>query len=146
MAKKIKNVAAKNEGSMAKSGAARKKAGWIFTAGFAIALIGGIITGVNAVSPGTVGNDMISLMAGILVVIGLGVGLLNINDREILLFLVSAMALVIASVGFSSLNTMPGMGDVVKFLAGLTGMIGIFIAPAAVIVALKVIYATAREA
>jgi hypothetical protein len=120
--------------------------GWAFMIGFIIALIAGIIAGVNAVAPGTVPIDLTSLMIGILVVIGIIVGMVNISQNEVLLFLVSAMALIVTPTGFSALNAIPGMGAVAAFLTGLTTMIAIFVAPAAVIVAVKAIYATAREA
>lgn len=133
-------------GKMATSETGKNIGGWAFIIGFVIALIAGSIAGINAVAPGTVSMDLTSLMIGILVVIGIIVGLVNVSQSEVLLFLVSAMALIVTPTGFSALNAIPGMGMVAAFLTGLTTMIAIFVAPAAVIVALKTIYATAREA
>lgn len=78
-------------------------------------------------------------IAIILVVLGLIVGILNISEKETSSFLIAAIALLVA--GASSFTVLGGAGEVV---AKILGFIAIAVAPAAVIVALKAVYALGR--
>ncbi len=78
-------------------------------------------------------------IAAILVILGLIVGILNISEKETSSFLVAAIALLVA--GTSSFAALGGAGDIVT---KILGFIGIAVAPAAVIVSLKAIYALGR--
>mgnify|MGYP005838754115 CR=1 FL=1 len=111
-----------------KSKKSRKKGfgGWAFLVGFILALIFGII-GVSQV------------IAWILVVIGLIIGFLNITEKEVKPFLMSATVLVIISaLGGNAMNIIPTVGNV------LNAILLLFI-PATVIVALKSAFALARD-
>ena len=70
----------------------------------------------------------------VLVLLGLVVGFLNITEKESTPFLVAAIALMAA--GAAQLSRLPFVG---KQLATIIGAITIFVAPAAIIVALKAI-------
>ena len=96
-----------------------------FIAGYAISVIAGIWWPDNA---GVIAT---------LVVLGLVVGLLNITGREIIPYLVAAIALVVVGnfEAFESLNlAVDGLGDKVN---DIVAMLAIFTAPAAVIQAIK---------
>lgn len=70
----------------------------------------------------------------VLVVLGLIVGFLNITEKEVTPFLVAAIALMAA--GSAQLSRLPFVG---VQLTKIIGAITIFVAPAAIIVALKAI-------
>lgn len=101
--------------------------GWAFIIGVIIAVLIGLFDPSN------------SLWLGILVVIGLIVGFLNVTSAESTDFLLAAVALVVvAALG----------GDVLKDVSLLSNVLGTMMAlvvPATVIVALKAIYSLARS-
>ena len=76
----------------------------------------------------------------ILVLLGVVVGLINVTGKETLGFLVSAMALIIASsaVAFTLAAIWTG-------LTVILGNIITFVSPAAIVVAIKTIYALAQD-
>ena len=78
----------------------------------------------------------------ILVLLGLIVGFLNVNAKETVEFLVAAIALMAAGAGAANLAIIPGIGT---YLAGILKFILAFVAPAAVVVAFKAIYAMAEK-
>lgn len=98
-----------------------KIGGWAFILGLVIAILFGLI-GYNP-----------SWAIGLLVVLGLIVGFLNITDKETVPFLVASIALLAAG----SAN----LGELWVNLNGLLGNISVFVAPAAIIVAIKAVYA-----
>jgi len=103
-----------------------------FLAGMLLAIIGG------GVDPD---NGTIVL---VLVILGIVVGLFNITSREMIPFLVAAVALVVVgTVGaFGSLDkVVDGMGDV---LNGMVDNIAVFMTPAAIITAIRVVWSLAR--
>ena len=76
----------------------------------------------------------------VLVALGIIVGLLNITAKETTTFLVAALALIIAS-SASALT-------LAAIWTGLTSILGnviIFVSPAAIVVALKTVYALAQD-
>jgi hypothetical protein len=79
----------------------------------------------------------------ILVIMGIFVGFFNITSKELMLFLVAAIALVVSGTGgFEELNKLTtGFGDsinaIVRYIAN-------FMAPAAIINAVKVVWQVAR--
>ena len=75
------------------------------------------------------------LVTSALVLLGLLVGFLNINDKDTTHFLVAVIA--IAAAGNANLDIVPFVGSQ---LQNILRNIAIFIAPAAIIVALKAIY------
>lgn len=78
----------------------------------------------------------------ILVVLGIIVGLLNITAKETVEFLVASMALVIAGIAAGGFATIPLVG---RYIADILAGLVVLVAPAAVIVAIKAIKATAKD-
>ncbi|MBM3943430.1 MAG: hypothetical protein FJ316_11020 [SAR202 cluster bacterium] len=96
-----------------------------FIAGYVLAIIGGIWVP---------SNQAIILL---LVILGLIVGLLNVTGKEIIPYIIAAIALIIVGNfdAFSPLNRVwAGFGDK---LNDIVGMMAIFSAPAAVIQAIR---------
>jgi len=94
---------------------------------FAVGLILAVIFGYS----GNVG------LSWLLVLLGLVVGFLNITEKEATTFLVASIALMSAT-GAANLTVLWGP------LGGILGGVITFIAPAAVVVAIKAVYETAR--
>ena len=108
-----------------------KYGSWSFIAGLVIAIIAGLA---NA-------SQLSSIVVLVLVVIGILVGLLNVTEKEATSFLIAAIALLaIGSV--SSMSVIPLVGDRITVALGA---IAVFVAPAALIVAVKEIYGLAKD-
>ena len=108
---------------MAKSTISAKLGHWIFLAGFAIAVILGIILPEK------------TWIAGILVLLGVIVGFLNIRVDETHDFLLASVALLIAAKSFQFI---PAIGPL--SLEHILTYIAIFVAAAAVIVSLTTVW------
>ncbi len=108
---------------------------YAFLLGIVIAIIAGLLHGMIATYAGAV--------TLLLVVLGLIVGFLNIKDKEISNFLIGAIALMV--VGSANLavidEIVAGLGTV---LQAIINYILVFVAPAALIVALKRVYMLAK--
>ena len=116
--------------------AMKKLAGTIgllaFLVGIILAIVGGI---------GYHDNSGITLT---LVIVGILVGVLNITGKEVLPLLIAAIALIVVGLtkGFAPLNDLGGeagtkLNDIVAYIA-------IFVTPAAIISAVRAIWAVAR--
>ena len=117
MAKKSANVDMKKMGHIA------------FIVGILVAIVAALV-------PALQGDIAVWLM----VILGLIVGFLNISAKEVSGFLIAAMALIIAS-SASALS-------LAVIWVGLTSILGnviIFVAPAAIIVAMKAVIALAEK-
>lgn len=101
---------------------------WAFIAGVLLAIVAGIA-------------DLLQGLEWILVVLGLIVGFFNITPKESTPFLIAAIALLAASTGGTVLETLPGIGDL---LSKIFGKIVLFVAPAAVVVALREVVGLAQ--
>ena len=100
---------------------------WAFIVGVVIAVLFGLF---GSLSP---------LWLGILVVLGLVVGLLNVTGSESSGFLLAAISLVIVSAfGRNILSAVP-------FLGGILDAIMALVVPATVIVALKAVHGLAKN-
>jgi hypothetical protein len=110
----------------------RKIGEWAFLACVVIAILAGIAIPADAA------------VVAALVVLGIIVGLLNISEKETTAFLIAAIALMVAgTAGFSSLETVvAGLGNMVTAILSYRG---VFVAPAAVIVALKAVWAMGKK-
>ncbi len=111
---------------------------YAFLLGILIAALVGIVEGASlAVLP-------VGVIALVLLVLGLIVGFLNIKDSEITGFLVAAIALTLASsANFSAIDSLVApLGAIVN---AILANFAVFVAPAAVIVALKAIMNAARD-
>ncbi len=76
----------------------------------------------------------------VLVLLGLVVGILNISVKETTDFLVAAVALIVA--GTANISVIPMVG---ALLQAVLGNITVFVAPAAIVIALKDVYALANK-
>jgi len=112
---------------------------YAFLIGVAVAIIAGVLYGAGQ-------TGMLGQAAGwiplILVVLGIVVGFLNIKDKETDKFLIASLALLAVPATGLWLNQIPMVG---VYLLGIVGNVAVFVAPAALIVALKAIYALASE-
>lgn len=102
---------------------------WSFILGVVIAIVAGIA--------GTAYGETIAM---VLVILGVIVGLLNISQKEISNFLIAAIALLLT--GAAGLDSLPAIGSMIGPI--LTN-IATFVAPAAVIVALKAVYELGKK-
>ena len=100
---------------------------WSFYAGLAVAVIATIM------SPSGIGTT-VALVLGVL---GIIVGLLNVVEKEVKLFLLATIAFMVGASALSAiLSTVPGVG---AFVPSLLQAVVIFVAPGAAVVALKAI-------
>lgn len=109
---------------------------WAFLLGALVALVAGVFGGALAVYEGWI------LL--LLVFLGLVVGILNITEKEVDKFLVAAVAMIlVGSANLTAANTVVfGLGTV---LQSVVVNLARFVAPAALIVALKAIYNLAKS-
>jgi hypothetical protein len=109
---------------------------WAFILGVIIAIIAGLAGGAVVAYTGTI--------TLILVILGLIVGFLNIGEKDTGAFLVAAIALmVIGTANLATIDTIiPSLGTVIQ---AVVRYIAIFVAPAALVVALKAIYNLASK-
>ena len=124
---------------MSRDSTSRTQGGLVVALG-AIAFLAGMLLAIIA---GGVSRDNGTIVL-VLVILGIIVGLFNITSREMIPFLVAAVALVVVgTVGaFSSLDDITdGLGRV---LNGMVDYIAVFMTPAAIITAIKVVWSLAR--
>jgi len=105
---------------------AGKLGSWAFIVGAALAVVSGLVPTLQAQS----------WLLWALVVLGVVVGLLNVTAKETTGFLVAAIALMLTS---------PAAGTLGGMVSIMLSNIAVFVAPAALIVALKAIYDLARD-
>lgn len=112
---------------------------WIFLAGIIIAIVTALI--IDPTSNGA------KTVVWVLALLGLIVGLINVTLKDEVPFLVATTVLLLASGTFvASLNYLPlVVAPAVTKLTSMLVYITFFVAPAGLIVALKAIYAFARE-
>jgi hypothetical protein len=114
-----------------------KIGGWAFIVGVVIALVAGFIP-----------DQYQGVMTAILVVVGLIVGFLNVTERETTPFLMAAVAIMIAlyTAGSGIERDAAALGDIGRYLLSVMNSVNVFVFPATIVVALKAIYALARDA
>jgi hypothetical protein len=110
---------------------------YAFLVGVAIATLGAIASWAGALAATQQG-----WMSAVLVVLGVVVGLLNITEKESQPFLLATVALLVAgTASFAALNTaIPNLGS---FVDQIVANLSVFVAPAAVILAVKSTWAMA---
>jgi hypothetical protein len=101
---------------------------WAFIVGLIIALVAGIFF------PGN------WIVAVILLILGIIIGFLNITAKETMLFLVATIALIIVGNAFAVIT----VGDIGKFLGNILSYVAALMAPAAIIVAIKALWAIGK--
>jgi len=100
---------------------------WAFIVGVLIAVIAGLVPAWQTAT-----------VTWILVILGLVVGLMNITAKETVEFLVATIALML----IGSAGAIPALGTIIlSILANIVA----FVAPAALVVALKAVYELARK-
>ncbi|RLI99051.1 MAG: hypothetical protein DRP06_04290 [Candidatus Aenigmatarchaeota archaeon] len=105
---------------------------YIFLLGIIVAVVAGLA--VNYISAYT------EIIGVILVIVGIIVGLLNIEAEEVESFLIAAIALAVT--GGASFGA---LGTIGLYLSAIVTNIATLVAPAAVIVAIKAVYKFAKE-
>jgi hypothetical protein len=124
---------------MSRDSTSRTQVGLVVALG-AIAFLAGMLLAIIA---GGVSRDNGTIVL-VLVILGIIVGLFNITSREMIPFLVAAVALVVVgTVGaFASLDDIiDGLGRV---LNGMVDYIAVFMTPAAILTAIRVVWSLAR--
>ncbi len=107
---------------------------WAFIVGLVIALAVGIMAALgtaDAIMPATI---------IVLIILGLLIGFLNITAKEILLFLVATIALIVVGSVFAPLTTF----SVGKILDAVLALIATLMAPAAIVAAIKALWAVGK--
>jgi hypothetical protein len=101
---------------------------WAFIVGFVLAILAGIIWPTN------------QAIVVVLVILGIIIGFLNVSSKEFMLLLLATIALVVVGNAFAPLGTLR-VGEV---LGNILSRIGVLVAPAAIIVAIKALWAVAK--
>lgn len=101
---------------------------WAFIIGLIISVIGGIVLPQN------------TILIIVLIILGIIIGVLNITAKEIMLFLVATIALVVVGNVFAPLAVL-GIG---KILGSMLGYVATLMAPAAIIGAIKALWAVGK--
>ena len=109
---------------------------WAFIVGLIIAVVVGILA---VLSPG-IGMAIMPAIIIVLIILGLIVGFLNITAKEILLFLVATIALIVVGGVFAPLKTF-GIG---AMLDAILALVATLMAPAAVVAAIKALWAVGK--
>ncbi len=106
---------------------------WAFIIGVVLAILFGLIPA-----------EWEGMATLVLVILGLVVGFLNVSEKESTPFLIAAAALMITGSAGDTLALIKP--DVLgSFLANAVSKIGVFVAPAAIVVALKAIQSLAKN-
>lgn len=115
------------------------------------AFLGGIILSVIlGVLASFVPTGLLPILFGLLFILGIVVGLVNISEKEVNSFLMATIALLIAATSWNSMLgvTLGLFGDfgsaMTGMVTGFTSMLVAFVSPAAFIVALKAVYKLAQ--
>ena len=103
---------------------------WSFIVGLVVA----VLVGLYAEASG--------LMVTILVILGLIVGFLNVAEKEVHGFLMASVALLLAGSAGSLLSSIPAIGSI---LGNILNNFVVFVAPAAIVVAIKELYNLAKN-
>jgi hypothetical protein len=107
---------------------------WAFIVGLVIAVVVGILAALG------MATAIMPAIIIVLIILGLIVGFLNITAKEILLFLVATIALIVVGGVFAPLKTFAiGM-----ILDNILALIATLMAPAAIVAAIKALWAVGR--
>ena len=101
---------------------------WAFIIGLIIAIIGGLISAQNAA------------VVVVLIILGLTIGLLNITGKEIMLFLVATIALIVTGRVFTPLTVL----NIGKYLDQILSYVATLMAPAAVVASIRALWAIGK--
>jgi hypothetical protein len=101
---------------------------WAFVLGFIIAIVAGFVAPEK------------TWAVVVLIILGLIIGFLNISARETLLFLVATVALIVVGQVFAPLTVL----SVGKYLDHILSYVATLMAPAAVVVSIKALWAISK--
>jgi hypothetical protein len=101
---------------------------WAFIAGLILAVVAGILVP---------SNETIII---VLIILGILIGILNITAKEFMLFLVAAVALIVVGNVFIHFTVL-GVGE---RLGGILSYIAVLVSPAAIIVAIRALWAVGK--
>ncbi|MEM5793341.1 MAG: hypothetical protein QXY45_03225 [Candidatus Aenigmatarchaeota archaeon] len=105
---------------------------WAFIVGILLAVVAGLL-------PGLMSESTISFL---LVVLGIIVGFMNVQEKEVFNFLIAAIAMMaINPVALEAIKLF-GIGEV---LSSMVTYIAVFVGPAALVVALKAVFDLAKD-
>jgi hypothetical protein len=104
---------------------------WAFIIGLILAVVAGLITA---------NKDPNATVVVVLIILGLIIGLLNITGKEITLFLVATIALIVTGHVFQSLTVL----NLGKYLDQILSYVATLMAPAAVVASIKALWAVGR--
>jgi len=107
---------------------------WAFIVGLIIAVVVGIMAALG------MATAIMPAIIIVLIILGLVVGFLNITAKEILLFLVATIALIVVGGVFAPLKTF-GIGAI---LDNILALVATLMAPAAVVAAIKALWAVGK--
>lgn len=108
---------------------------YAFTAGLIVAIVLGLL-------PTVLTKSYTILLLGVL---GIIVGLLNIQDKELQLYLIANIAFLTGSAAFMGVLAALPLGTYSGMLVAIVQNITLFVAPGAAIVALKALYELAKD-
>lgn len=112
---------------------------WGFLVGVILAIIAGIFQS-------SIGEDISTLIYSILVISGIIVGFLNVEDKDWLNFLFAALSLVIVSgFGQQTINSIIKLNPILAYLNSILSALLFMFIPATIIVALKSVFALAKS-
>ncbi|MEX0920887.1 MAG: hypothetical protein WDZ62_01355 [Candidatus Pacearchaeota archaeon] len=114
---------------MAKTNNAGK---WAFIIGLVVAILAGLITSISE-----------SIVLVILFVLGLGVGFLNISEKNSTKFLTGLIALFL--IGVTSIGALTILGVVETYLESILENFLVFVGSAGLVVSIKVIFETSKQ-
>ena len=107
---------------------------WAFILGLVIAVVFGILAAMG-IAPAALPAIVV-----VLIILGIIVGILNITAKEIMLFLVATIALIVVGGVFAPLRTF----SIGAILDAILALVATLMAPAAVIAAVKALWAVGR--
>lgn len=106
---------------------------WAFLAGVVLAVVAGILAGMEIIDLNS------ALLASVLMALGAIVGLLNVTRKETSSFLLAGVSIIIASVfGAGVAMAVPGVGSIL-------GALLFIVVPATVIVGIKSAFELAKR-
>ncbi len=105
-------------------------------------IIGVILAIIAGLASSAISAEVAGWLAVIFLILGILVGFLNIKDKEAVSFLVASIALL-ATGSAAQWLSLPMIGS---YIVAILGNIAAFVAPAAVIVALKAVWNMAKNA
>ncbi len=106
---------------------------WAFIIGLVISILAGFVT------TGLEGSYAI-----VLAILGLIVGLLNVRDKEVQLFLIAAIGFMLAASSLANVVAFSATAE--NVLRTILSYVVVFVSPAAAIVGLRAIYDISKEA